>query len=858
MAQNQRKLRYPIKKLKPQSLGQLDDLGAIEQYMENISQKTTRTVQYQQNEIDYQAKLMDKLVQYSIKGVEPTQKYVQLCKDFQIDYKKLKNQPSLDEKQNYIIQCCHNVISLNLNDIMRRQGQYTEVPKQQKELDLFGWIQIKSNYKRIKRLLQYALLDLINETNNQQKIQDFFNFSVQLTKKYHHKQNENYSTAHTAQTYRTLQSTTAQEPLILDVPTQQEQEEQLNFHWNQAIESKLISVDHNFYDLNNKINKKSVDGASQQKRKLLLDKHQQGSMMTPEELKYLASTSYLISRYQDKVFIQKAINYLDSNIIDQIELNIANQIIKRYYQTVHNMRETRQKWLEKINKSKRFQIKQKSKILDKQKVQYSNTNQVKIIKKKMVEMLRELQKKKQLQQAKEKRKIQRLRQLRAQGNPLANIFVQKFKEKVLEIVMRHREHKKTNQEKQQEFLERNAAKPPEKPIFTSGIDYYDTQRSKRMFHPPSKLLTEPTPETHKDNKLVLETNKKVVKQYRLGIRNYNIPLDQFKVFYSGGPITQRQFQNYQLRTLNDDEDQNLKSNQNWITNEIEIQAANLNQASFQKPTLLLQKRKRSKRKQNKKQENILKQKTFLKDQEKNQKATNNRPNLEIQASKAKNVFQDKLSLNTEIIKSKREQFEQLSTTKRVKLEIQQLEKKKKQQKFSNQKEMSENKMKNRKLIIAAKMRNLQVAIQAGFQYVKADTKLYDQYGNTPLYYAAKNGDEVFCRFLLNLGADVNQPCSNGNTPLHMAFMAQHQQIIIDFINNKGDLNVLNDQNFTPLAFAHSKLLSQLNLKNQIVNIQSQLNRELDNNEINYQKYQVKPEMIDDYIVCDLYKNNLVK
>ena len=46
-----------------------------------------------------------------------------------------------------------------------------------------------------------------------------------------------------------------------------------------------------------------------------------------------------------------------------------------------------------------------------------------------------------------------------------------------------------------------------------------------MFHPPSKLLTEPTPETHKDNKLVLETNKKVVKYYRLGIRNYNIPLD---------------------------------------------------------------------------------------------------------------------------------------------------------------------------------------------------------------------------------------------------------------------------------------------------------------------------------------------
>lgn len=34
----------------------------------------------------------------------------------------------------------------------------------------------------------------------------------------------------------------------------------------------------------------------------------------------------------------------------------------------------------------------------------------------------------------------------------------------------------------------------------------------------------------------------------------------------------------------------------------------------------------------------------------------------------------------------------------------------------------------------------------------------------------------------------------------MAFHSGNPQIIVDFINNNGSLNALNNENFTPLAF----------------------------------------------------------
>ncbi len=63
--------------------------------------------------------------------------------------------------------------------------------------------------------------------------------------------------------------------------------------------------------------------------------------------------------------------------------------------------------------------------------------------------------------------------------------------------------------------------------------------------------------------------------------------------------------------------------------------------------------------------------------------------------------------------------------------------------------------KHRKLIVAAKMKNLNIALTAGFKYNKNDANCVDENKNSPLFYAALNGDDNFCIYLLELGANIN-------------------------------------------------------------------------------------------------------
>lgn len=40
-------------------------------------------------------------------------------------------------------------------------------------------------------------------------------------------------------------------------------------------------------------------------------------------------------------------------------------------------------------------------------------------------------------------------------------------------------------------------------------------------------------------------------------------------------------------------------------------------------------------------------------------------------------------------------------------------------------------------------------------------------------------------------ADINLHCSEGNTPLHIAFELGKENIIMDFLDKGGDLNIVN-------------------------------------------------------------------
>lgn len=86
-------------------------------------------------------------------------------------------------------------------------------------------------------------------------------------------------------------------------------------------------------------------------------------------------------------------------------------------------------------------------------------------------------------------------------------------------------------------------------------------------------------------------------------------------------------------------------------------------------------------------------------------------------------------------------------------------------------------LKQRKLFIAAKSSNMGVITASGFHYFETDVNAKDNLDNTPLFYAAKNGNKEICEFLLSYGARVNEPCSEGSTPLHMAFSSNDIMVI---------------------------------------------------------------------------------
>jgi len=88
-------------------------------------------------------------------------------------------------------------------------------------------------------------------------------------------------------------------------------------------------------------------------------------------------------------------------------------------------------------------------------------------------------------------------------------------------------------------------------------------------------------------------------------------------------------------------------------------------------------------------------------------------------------------------------------------------------------------LKQRKLFTAAKSGTIHNIEGSGFNYFESDVNVKDDHGNTPLFYAARRGNKEICDFLLAHKARVNEPCSNGNTPLHMAF-ASNQVMVSEY------------------------------------------------------------------------------
>ena len=127
----------------------------------------------------------------------------------------------------------------------------------------------------------------------------------------------------------------------------------------------------------------------------------------------------------------------------------------------------------------------------------------------------------------------------------------------------------------------------------------------------------------------------------------------------------------------------------------------------------------------------------------------------------------------------------------------------------------------------------------GAKFTPSQINKKDKKGNTALYYAVKHKNLDFAEYILGFKADVNIKCVKGTyffilgmTPLHKAFQTSNYSLICKCLTgyHQPDLNVLDDEGKTPLAYCGRKILELLNLENGVVSVEGSSPR-FDNNRL---------------------------
>ncbi|KAM3132561.1 hypothetical protein pb186bvf_015374 [Paramecium bursaria] len=509
-------------------------------------------------------------------------------------------------------------------------------------------------------------------------------------------------------------------------------------------------------------------------REKLMEKYNNNQVLKESELLYLVNTSVLLNKCSDKKFIQTAVNLLDQEIVGDIELQIAENILKTYTQLQKGFVKQRHRYIQQKNNDyiKKQNLIQKEKEKPAKKKESQKQTIIKVVK-----MLREMRYEEQRDQKKEN-KLQKIYiQEFKRGNPIANPMVWKFKSIMMKII----EKNKLERRNQKSLYKQTYIKQ----YFPSKDDDLTLEKIRRLTHPSSKVTKAPEGE-----QFFMRTPQNVIQTYKLKLykKKCESDVENFKGYYSGGPIQARPYANSIEINY---EDKNLPYKGKWITKEIEIFAINRIKRAIKKyiakkkdRILQEQQHKRVAEEKERKKKGLFSTVSKLK---------GNKPKVEIDVEDCYKRLQQ--AIQEDRTKQKPQQKQSIDYSR-----------------IPIPKKMIQLKLKQRKLFLALKVGNSQWTEHSGFVFDALDVNCYDVDKLCPLYHAAKLQSLQFCAFLIQAGADVNMPCKDGFTPTFTAFESNNILIINLFMQHGADIYVQNNDGKNPLCYCSYKVLKELNLQ----------------------------------------------